>query len=234
MDALALLEEQIPKAAIDMDTSKLMAGATDPGVIATELWLEVPGASISHFATLDRSVDEALLLVDSGKVLTPRTQPEVQSFRRWVCRQVEEQSRGLAPEPWSMGAATARRLADGAIAGERLVDIMTSDIGVIAADQSNEIVAVSAAAAELLGYDQPTDLIGYRLIHIIPPRYHQAHIAGFTLHLLVGRAPLIGREVEVPALRKDGSEVLVRLEITARSGADGDPLFVARIGPAES
>ena len=42
---------------------------------------------------------------------------------------------------------------------------------------------------------------------IVPERYRQAHVAGFTMYLLVGRKPLLDRPVVVPALRRDGSEV---------------------------
>ena len=44
----------------------------------------------------------------------------------------------------------------------------------------------------------PGELVGQRLISIIPTRFHQAHIAGFTLHLVNGRSPLIGNRVTVP------------------------------------
>ena len=71
------------------------------------------------------------------------------------------------------------------------------------------IVAVSAPAAQLLGYVAGDELVGHRLVDIIPERYRQAHLAGFTLHLFSGRSPLLGHQVTVPALRQDGSEVTI-------------------------
>jgi hypothetical protein len=47
--------------------------------------------------------------------------------------------------------------------------------------------------------------------------------------MLVGRAPLLDREVDVPALRRDGSEVPTRLMITTRRAPEGTSLFVARL-----
>jgi PAS domain S-box-containing protein len=110
-------------------------------------------------------------------------------------------------------------------------DVTTSSKAVVAADDTNQIVAISAAAVTLLGYDAAEELVGRRLVAILPPRFQQAHIAGFTLHTLVGRAPLLDREVVVPALRRDGTEVDVRLSVTAHDTADGPRSFVATLLP---
>ena len=70
---------------------------------------------------------------------------------------------------------------------------------------------------------------GRRLIAIIPERFHQAHLAGFTMHLLSGRGPLLGVTVAVPAVRQDGSELVVELTVRGRATATGRPLFVAEL-----
>jgi PAS domain S-box-containing protein len=228
MDAIALLEEQVPVANIDMDPAKLMADATEPRVTAPEVWVEIPETSVPRFVTLERTLERAFALVDSGQVVTPRTQPEIEGFRRWLCRQVEAQSVGRPPVPWSIDDETDQPPTTQPV-GVALEDIMNSSEELIAADDANQVVAVSASAAKLLGYDAADELVGQRLVAIIPPRFHQAHIAGFTLHLLVGRSPLLGREVEVPAVRRDGTEVALRLEITPRRAPDGAALFVARM-----
>ncbi len=227
-DAMAILEEQVPVASVDMEPAKLMAEATEPGVTAAEVLVEIPEASVPHFATLEHALEQAFALVDSGQVMARRTQPEIEAFRRWVCRQVGDQSVGEPPVPWSIDHESdqppSTRTTRFALEG-----ILNSTDSLIAADDANQIVAVSAPAAEVLGYDSADQLIGQRLVAIIPSRLHQAHIAGFTLHLLVGRSPLIGREVQVPALRRDGTEVTVRLEVRSRSAPDGTTLFVAGI-----
>ena len=66
----------------------------------------MPLASVPHFATLDRAIEAALDLSREGLVLTPPTQPEVQAFRRWLCRQVLGQAAGGRPG----AVAGARRL----------------------------------------------------------------------------------------------------------------------------
>ena len=66
---------------------------------------------------------------------------------------------------------------------------------------------------------------------IIPPRYRQAHVAGFTLHLANGRAPLLERPVIVPALCRDGSETVVELTVEAVTLPGGRAVFVATLRP---
>ena len=45
-----------------------------------------------------------------------------------------------------------------------------ADGAVIAADHANRILAVSRGAAELLGYDAAEDLVGERIVSIVPER----------------------------------------------------------------
>ena len=44
----------------------------------------------------------------------------------------------------------------------------------------------------ILGYDDAAELVGRRIVSIVPERFRQAHVAGFTMYLLVGRQPLLG------------------------------------------
>jgi PAS domain S-box-containing protein len=103
--------------------------------------------------------------------------------------------------------------------------------GLIAANEESQILAVSAEAADLLGYDE-AELVGRRIVSIIPERYRQAHVAGFTMYLLVGRRPLLDRVVVVPALRRDGTEIDVELTVRADAVGDGRSVFVAGIRAA--
>ena len=230
-DAIAILEEHVPEAAVAVEPDQLMRDATEPRVSASALRVPVPTASVPHFATLDRAIEDALNLSLEGVVLTPHTQPEVRAFRQWVCRQVLGQSRGAEASPWSMEHEPA---------GPRDVtphrehqEVSGAPASRIAADESNRIVAVSPAALQLLGYDDADDLVGHRIVTIIPERYRQAHVAGFTLFQLVGRRPLIGAPVVVPALRKDGTEVPVELTVNVSAAGDGQSVFVADLRPVD-
>jgi PAS domain S-box-containing protein len=100
---------------------------------------------------------------------------------------------------------------------------------VIAANEASQIIALSAGAAELLGYPDASELVGSRIVAIIPERYRQAHVAGFTMYLLVGRKPLLRRPVRVPALRRDGSEVEIELVVNDQGAGDGRSVLLAEL-----
>ena len=229
-DAIAILEEQVPRAR-SFAPDRLMADATEPSVSMDHLEIEVPVASVPHFRILDDAIEAALELAGEGRIMTPPTQPEVRAYRAWVCRQVLDQAAGETAAAWSVEGEPA-------MPPEQTLSwdsdsVSQAATGVVAADETSRIIAVSAPALELLGYDDAGQLLGQRLVVLIPERFRQAHVAGLTLYLLGGREPLIGRPVQVPALRRDGSEVLVDLVVTAESLGDGHRLFLADLRAVE-
>jgi PAS domain S-box-containing protein len=230
-DAIAILAEHIPRMDVAVEPDRLMQGATEPFVSVTRLVVPVPVGSVRHFRTLDRTIEASLDLARRGVTFTPPTQPEIQVFRSWLCRQVVEQAAGATPVPWSVEGEPSPRPRFALMWDAD--SVVSAETGRLAADEANRILAVSRTALDLLGYDDPVQLLGRRLVAIIPERFRQAHIAGFTMFLLTGRRPLLGRQVTVPALRRDGSEVMVRLQIEAQAGGDGQTLFIAEMSAAE-
>jgi PAS domain S-box-containing protein len=228
--AMSLLHEHLPAPDIGEDPEALMATAVEPRVSAERLGLPVPRSAVSHFRVLDESLDSALALAESGAFLTPPIQPELRALRRWLCGEVRRQARGDRPTPWSTDADAPPPLLPAISWDDDVVD--ASSQALIAADDTDQIVAVSRQACDLLGYQDPGQLVGRRLIAIIPPRYHQAHLAGFTLHLLSGRSPLLDRTVSVPVLRRDGTEMAVELMVEAHPMPGGRHLFIAQMRPA--
>src|SRR3954469_9644903 len=87
-DAIAVLEEHMPGTPVPVVADELMTDATEPDVSVDRVRVPVPRESVAHFDTLDRAIEAALDLSEEGLVLSPVTQPEVQAFRRWLCRQV--------------------------------------------------------------------------------------------------------------------------------------------------
>jgi PAS domain S-box-containing protein len=226
-DAMALLQEQVPAPQLEEHPDALMATAVEPYVSAERVLVSVPTSSVPHFALLHEILETATEMADAGALLTPPTQPEVQCLRQWLCSEVVQQSGGRSPEPWDADVedATPPRIAARWDAGA----VFDATGAVLAADDTNRILAVSPAAVALLGYDDASELVLKRLVEIIPPRYRQAHLAGFTLHLFAGRSPLLNTPVVVPALRKDGSEVTVQLRVTSERLPEGRKAFVAEL-----
>jgi diguanylate cyclase (GGDEF)-like protein/PAS domain S-box-containing protein len=96
---------------------------------------------------------------------------------------------------------------------------------IITMDRHGCVVDLNAAAERTFGYDR-TDARGRRLADlIIPERLRDAHDQGVGRHLASGVAAIIGRRLELPALRKDGTEIPVELTIT-RSDVGDEPLFI--------
>jgi PAS domain S-box-containing protein len=226
-DAMALLQEQVPIPELDESPDALMAAAVEPHVSAERVLVSVPSSSVSHFSLLHEILKTASDMADAGTLLTPPTQPEVQWLRKWLCSEVVQQSDGRSPEPWDPDVedATPPRIPARWDPGV----VSDASAAVLAADDTNRILAVSAPALALLGYDDSSELVLRRLVEIIPPRYRQAHLAGFTLHLFAGRSPLLSTTVVVPALRKDGSEVTVQLRVTSHRLPEGRKAFVAEL-----
>jgi PAS domain S-box-containing protein len=211
-DALALLAEHLPHPDLGEDPEHMLATARDPAQSCADVEVPVPTASVAHFSALDRAMNSAIDAANRNLFLTPPTQPELQAFRRWVCRQVADQSGGGAPEAWSADeleswVATPPSWDTG--------EVTAAEQALVAIDDTNTIIAVSHVAASLLGYDDPAELVGRRLVAIVPPAYRQAHLAGFTLHLYSGRRPLLDRTTTMPVLRRDGTELPV--DLTVRS-----------------
>lgn len=228
-DAISLLHQHIPQPRLGEDAEELMANAVEPAVSSRREVLPVPRTSVPHFQVLDQAMDTALLLAESGAFLTPPIQPELRELRRWFCREVSRQGDGEPPTRWSSDPTAAPAVALPPISWPDEVSVEGQAL--IAADDASRIVVANQLACQLLGYQEPEQLLGRRLVAIIPARYHQAHLAGFTLHLSNGRSPLLGRTVVVPVLRGDGTEIAVELLVESHQQTAGRHLFVARMRP---
>ena len=168
-------------------------------------------------------------------LLVPGTQPEIQEMRTWLCDQVREQSQrgcraGAVGGPdRHLAADDHRRLRRlGLPGGVRLAEAL------LATDEASVVIAVSASALHFLGFGDATDLVGRRVITIIPARFRQAHIAGTTLHVVNGRQPLLGVRVTVPVLLADGTEATTELLIEPRRRSAGRKVFIAEFFPLEA
>jgi PAS domain S-box-containing protein len=73
-------------------------------------------------------------------------------------------------------------------------------------DDANRIIAISEPLARTVGWDRG-DIVGRRVVALIPPALREAHVAGFSRHLTTGQAHVLGVQLTLPVLRKDGSEV---------------------------
>jgi two-component system CheB/CheR fusion protein len=97
---------------------------------------------------------------------------------------------------------------------------------IISMDATGHVVEFNPAAERVFGYTRG-EALGKELASlIIPPEFRDRHRAGLEHYLKTGEGPVLGKRLEVSALRADGSQIFVELAITAvRTG--GEPMFTA-------
>lgn len=233
--AMALLHEQVPAPALPGgvrtldEVAGLLTSVAEPAVTLTEGRLHLPAGAAASFATLDRVLDAALMMAESDRLLAAPIQPELRALRRWLCGQVESQVAGEAPVSWSSPSSLVPPGAGVDITDWDHAPVDRSARAVVAVDDTDRIIAVSGAALDLLGYAGRDDLVGRRLLALIPTRFHQGHLAGFTRYLTHGRDPLIGTPAVVPFVRADGAEAMLEMLVEVLSVADGRKVFVATL-----
>jgi len=197
---------------------------------SVDLVLELRPTLGASFRCLQAVLDAAESLARAGRMLIRPALPEIIAVRTWACEQVITQLAGGMAEPWPgaaddrftkrVHAAEALDWDDGMVSG--------SDRGAVAADDANRIVAVSRPLAAALGW-AVEDLVGRRVVTLVPPRLREAHVAGFSRHLSTGVAHVLDVPLQLPVLRKDGSEVLSTFLIEQSAVDNSRSVYVAWI-----
>ena len=99
---------------------------------------------------------------------------------------------------------------------------------IIIIDINNTIVEWNTAAERIFGY-KPEEAIGKKIADlIIPQRYRKFHLNGMERLIKTDEAPLIGKLVEITALRKDGTEFPSELYISMIT-IEGKSLFTGTL-----
>jgi PAS domain S-box-containing protein len=99
---------------------------------------------------------------------------------------------------------------------------------VILIDADGVITEFNAAAERTFGYSRE-EAIGASLAKlIVPPALREAHTAGIRRYLQTGEQAILGKRVEVPAMRKDGSEFPAEVAVV-RIRAHGAPVFTGYV-----
>ena len=239
--AMSLLHEQLPAPTLGDEPAALMARAIEPHVTADELVVDIPEAVVPYFDTLNTLLKRAIAEARAGTLLCPPTQPEIDEMRQWLCTEVARQGAGdRTATPWvartdvrATFLEPREHLGQSGQAGHypELADV---EGAVLATDEASVIVAASAGALDILGYESAEELVGRRVLVVVPSQFHQAHIAGTTMNATNGRDNLLAVPIRVPMVRADASEVLVDLEVRPHLLSDGRRVFVARFTTADT
>ena len=121
--------------------------------------------------------------------------------------------RGPAPSRWRREVRTV---------------IESSLDAVVTIDDQGKIVDWNTRAVETFGWEVD-EVLGEELAAlIIPESFREAHRAGMERFRKSGELPIAGQRLELPALRRDGSQLPVELSVAPIEN-DGQTLFLAYV-----
>ncbi|HEX8310666.1 MAG TPA: PAS domain S-box protein, partial [Chthoniobacteraceae bacterium] len=100
--------------------------------------------------------------------------------------------------------------------------------GVLLMGADGKITGWNPAAERIFGWSREEVLGSDLASRIIPERMREAHHRGLAHYLATGEGPVLGRRLELPAIRRDGSEFPVELSINPLRGV-ARPTFVGFI-----
>jgi PAS domain S-box-containing protein len=99
---------------------------------------------------------------------------------------------------------------------------------IITMNSEGRIEAFNSSAQRVFGYAEQ-EVIGQLVAEkLVPPDQREAHRRGVAHYRATGTGPLVGRVVEVTAMRADGTEFAAEMSITPLQ-RDGEALFIAHI-----
>src|SRR5580693_8166570 len=99
---------------------------------------------------------------------------------------------------------------------------------IVTIDHEGYITEFNPAAEHTFGYPRE-EVLGKHLADvIIPPSLREKHQQGFARYLATGEAQVLGKRIEMTAVRADGSEFPIELAVT-RIPLEGPPSFTGHL-----
>jgi PAS domain S-box-containing protein len=92
--------------------------------------------------------------------------------------------------------------------------------GIITIDATGTIVQANAAAVREFGYEEG-GLLGRNVRDLVPPSHVAAHSAGLARYGATGATLLVGEQLELPALHRDGHEFPIELSLATLETHEG-------------
>lgn len=189
--------------------------------------LELSLVSASDFGLLQGVLDDAAVLAAAGELLAFPPLPEIRALRDWLCEEAVSQSAGAPGRRWELPLESAP-LVQTPLAEWRELGSLPVDGSWVVGDDQNRIIGAGDLVLSMLGWTRD-DLVGQRIIAIIPPRFREQHLVGFTRGLLSGENALLGQRLPLHALHRDGHEVPVILVLTKHPTHTGRTVYLAEL-----
>jgi PAS domain S-box-containing protein len=226
--------EEVARAGRALDALSSAVERLDPSSLLLtagqhrDVELQTATVTAEDFGVLQGVLDDAIRLSRAEELLMLAPLPEVVALRNWFCDQAMQQAAGAPASPWQLRG-------DGPAPPTTRVTWDTSiepgpETAWLVGDDHNRIVAASPAALALLGWTD-AQLVGQRLLTVIPPAHREAHLAAFTRSVVEGVGRILGTPLRLPALKADGSEVPIILTLTRHAAHAGRTVFLAVMEP---
>ncbi len=104
--------------------------------------------------------------------------------------------------------------------------MQTAIDAIIATDETGAIISWNQGAAAIFGYSEE-EMIGKSVNLIVPERFRAMHDAGMKRVVQTGESRLVGQRLELPGLKRDGTEF--DTELSLASWTSGDRRFFTAV-----
>jgi PAS domain S-box-containing protein len=111
---------------------------------------------------------------------------------------------------------------------ERATEDRVQTDAIVAIDGRGRVVLFDLMAERLFGY-AADEVLGKNVTMLMPEAYRDRHTSQLARYVATGESHILGSEIHVDALRRDGSLVPVALRVSELPAHDDERLFVAAI-----
>jgi PAS domain S-box-containing protein len=201
-----------------------------------EVGLVAAGSQRADFPT---QTERLLLSVAANQAAIGLQEARLLSEQKRVANELDQRVAQRTAELATANGGLEKEIAERRLAEERLrqeetelkrsearkAAILDSALDcIVTIDHEGCITEFNPSAERTFGYRRD-EVVGKLLADlIIPPSFRESHQRGLARYLATGEAPVLGRRLEMTAVRADGSEFPVELAIT-RIPLDGPPSF---------
>jgi PAS domain-containing protein len=203
---------------------QVIAAAIGHSTGRVDLELAITADLAASFPLLQAVLDHANRLAREQRLLCLPVLPEIAALRNWICEEVVGQTNGAPARRWHLPETL--EMPGIAPASWPGMSSLPDQEAWIVGDDTNRIIGASTAALDLLGWDQ---LVGERLLVVIPHEFREQHIASFTRGVLRGTHQLLDQPLALTALGRNGDVMPINLTLSRHAATGERIVFLAKL-----
>ncbi len=194
----------------------------DAETMNQRLRMAFAGSALTQFDTVHRRRDGSTLPVE---VTTNLIDIDGQRLLYASSRDIRERQRLMA-ELVNYRDQLERRVQQQSAKSDAILHSMLDSL--VHIDAEGSILSVNEAACRLFGYARE-ELIGHNVNMLMPEPHHTQYNDYLARHVDTGRIQLIGRRVELEAVRRDGTRLPIDLSLSEINEEGGARSFIGVI-----